>query len=227
MRWLQAPVHRKLPLQILLFPHGIHGPVHTEHLMVAGDDLSRRPGLALVKQDEVLDDVEQPIVREHAVQERLGFQAAGVRLVHPLPLGEVVPAARDRAVTCLVPIRDHQERVVMEGMGDDVLVHVVRQVVVEALADVPVDGLQFDEHQRKPVDEADEVAAAVVVGSAAACQFQFAHGEEAIRSRARCRNRLHAGASRLRATVFVPVLPRALPCEADGRTRGCAARPSG
>ena len=71
----------------------------------------------------------------------------------------------------------------MEGMGDDVLVHVVGEIVVETLPDVPVDRLQFDEDQRQPVDETDQIGPAVVVGRADAGQLEFAYGEEAVRSR--------------------------------------------
>ena len=68
----------------------------------------------------------------------------------------------------------------MEGVGDDVLVHVVGKVVVESLADVLVDRLQLDEDQRKAVDEADQIGAPVVVRRADAGELQLAHGEEAI-----------------------------------------------
>jgi hypothetical protein len=44
-----------------------------------------------------------------------------------------------------------------------VLVQVVGEVLVEAGADVAVDGLQLDEDERQAVDEAHEVGAAVVV----------------------------------------------------------------
>ena len=66
--------------------------------MVARHHLARRARLALIEQDEVLDDVEQPVVRQHAVEQDLGVHAALVRLVEPLPLGEVLPLAGDRAV---------------------------------------------------------------------------------------------------------------------------------
>ena len=72
----------------------------------------------------------------------------------------------------------------VEGVGDDVLVHVVAQVVVEAGADVLVDRLQLDEDQRQAVDEADEIGAAVVVRRAHARELQLAHGEEAVACRA-------------------------------------------
>ena len=53
----------------------------------------------------------------------------------------------------------------MEGLRNDALVHVVGEVVVETLANVLVDGLQLDEDQRQPVDETDQISAAVVVGA--------------------------------------------------------------
>ena len=44
--------------------------------MVARHHLAGRPGLALVEQDEVLDDVEQPVVRQHAVEQDFGIHPA-------------------------------------------------------------------------------------------------------------------------------------------------------
>ena len=179
----QAPLRRELQLQLLLSRHGRHRPVDAQHLVVPRDDFPRGARLALIEQDEVLDDVEQPIVRQHAVQHHLGVQAALVRLVEPLPLGEVLPIAGDRAVAGAVAVRHDQKGVVMEGMGDDVFVHVVGEVGVEPLADVPVDRLQLDEDQRQAVDEANEIGAAVVVGRADAGELQLAYREEAVRAR--------------------------------------------
>ena len=159
----QAPLRRQLLLQLFLPRHGRQRPVDAQHLVVPRNDLPRGARLARVEQDEVLDQVQQPIVRQHAVQQHLGFQAALVRLVEPLPLGEMPPLAGDRAVAGAVAVRHDQEGVVMEGVGDDGLVHVVGEVVVEALADVPVDRLQLDEDQRQAVDETDQIGAAVVV----------------------------------------------------------------
>ena len=51
------------------------------------------------------------------------------------------PLAGDRAIASAVTIRDDQESVVVEGMRDDVLVHVVAQIAVEPGADVLVDCL--------------------------------------------------------------------------------------
>ena len=150
--------------------------------MVTGNDLPRGARLAVVEQDEVLDNVQQPIMRQYAVQQHLGFQAALVRLVEPLPLGKMPPLAGDGAVAGMVAIRHDQKGVVMEGVGDDVLVHVVGEVVVEALADVSVDRLQLDEDQWQAVDEADQIGTAVVVRRADAGEFQLAHGKKAVRT---------------------------------------------
>ena len=80
-------------------------------------------------------------MRQHAVQENLGFYAAFFCLVESLPFSKMPPLASDRAVSGTVAVRDDEQGVVMEGVGDDVLVHVVGQVVVKTLADIPVDSL--------------------------------------------------------------------------------------
>ena len=148
--------------------------------MVARYHLARGTGLALVEQDEVFDQVEQPVRAQHAVEQGDGGQVALVGFLLPLPFVEVLPLAGDRAVAGLIAVRHHEEGVVVEGMGDHVLVQVVAQVVVEAGADVLVHRLELDEYQRQPVDEADEVGAAVVVRRTQAGQLEFAHGEEAV-----------------------------------------------
>ena len=71
----------------------------------------------------------------------------------------------------------------VEGVRYDVLVHVVAQVAVESGADVLVDGFKLDEDERQPVDEADKIGTAVVVGRAQPGELQFAHGQEAIGAR--------------------------------------------
>ena len=201
----QAPLRRELSLQLLLARHGSHRPVDPQNLMVSRDDLAGGARLAIVEQDEVLHDVQQPVVGEHAVQQYLGVQAPPVCLVEPLPLREVLPFAGDRPVAGAVPVRNDQEGVVMEGMGDDVLVQVVGEVVVEALADVPIDRLQLDEDQRQPVDETDQIGAAVVVGGADPGQLELAHGEEAVRAQGIVEVD-HPGAGGLPASPGVSVL---------------------
>ena len=72
------------------------------------------------------------------------------------------PSAGDRAVASAMPVADDEKGVVMKSMGDEVLVHVIPQVAVEASANVFVNRLQLDEHQRQPIDETDEVRTPVV-----------------------------------------------------------------
>ena len=68
----------------------------------------------------------------------------------------ITPISMHRA-PATPPGESHEKCVVVEGVGDAVFVQVVSQVVVEAGGDIPVHGLQLDEHQRQAVDEADQV----------------------------------------------------------------------
>ena len=148
--------------------------------MVAGHDLAGAAGPAVVEQDEVLDEIEQPILRQHAVEKSFGVEASLVLLRVALPLDEVFPVARDRAVAGCIAVAHHQEGVVVEGVSDAVLGEVVGKVVVEPGADVPIDRLQLDEDQRQAVDETHQVRAPVVVRHAHALDLQLAHGQEAV-----------------------------------------------
>ena len=53
----------------------------------------------------------------------------------------MLPLTGDRAVAGAVAVADDEEGVVVEGVGDDVLIEIVVQVAIEAGADVLVDGL--------------------------------------------------------------------------------------
>lgn len=127
----EAGLGRKLLLEGFLLQHRLHGTVDTEHLVVAGDNLACSAGAAVVEQDEVLDEIQQAVFGEHAVEKSLRVYPGLVLLVVALPLYEVLPFARDRAVSGLVAIADNEEYIVVEGVADAVLGHVVRQVVVE------------------------------------------------------------------------------------------------
>ena len=167
-------------LQLLLPQHGGDCVVHSQHLVVARHDLARAARAAVVEQNKVLGQVEQALLRQYPVQECLCIQPALFLLVVAFPLDKVLPLAGDRAVASAVAVAHHQERIVVEGMRDAVLVQVIGEVIVEAGADVAVHGLQFDKHQRQAIDEADEVGAPVVVRHAHALHLQFAHCEKAI-----------------------------------------------
>ena len=108
---------------------------------------------------------------QHTVEQYPGIDIASVCLVAPLPLAKMLPLAGDGAVARAAAVADHQEGVVVEGVGDAVLVQIVGQVVVEAGADVPVDGLQLNEDQLQAIDKAHEVSAPIVVRHAYALDF--------------------------------------------------------
>ncbi len=176
----QALLWWNLPLQFLLPYHRRHGAVDAEHLVVSRHDLPCAAGPAVVEQEEVLDQIQQPLLREHPVEQRFGIEARLVRLGIALPLDEVLPLAGDRAVAGMVAVAHNQEGVVIKGVGDAVLGEVVGQVVVEARADVPIHGLQLDEDQRQAVYEAHQIGAPVVVRHAYALDLEFADSQEAI-----------------------------------------------
>ena len=170
----------ELLFQTLLPPHGGHRVVDAQHLMVPRDNFACLAGLAGVEEDEVLHEVQQSVVREHPVQQRLRFHAPWSRLVVAFPFSEMLPVARDGTIAGSVPVADDQEGVVVKGMGDDVLVEIVTEVAIEAGPDVLVDRLEFNEHQRQTIHEADEVGAAVIARRPQACEFQLAHREEPV-----------------------------------------------
>src|SRR5437773_11123969 len=58
----------KLPFQFLLPLDRSDRIVHTKHLMVACDDLSGAAGTAVIEQDEVLNNVEELLLGQHAVE---------------------------------------------------------------------------------------------------------------------------------------------------------------
>jgi hypothetical protein len=143
-------------------------------------DLPGSTWFAVVEQNEVLDQVQEPLLGQHPVEQRFRIQSRLGFLGVALPLDEVLPLAGDGTVAGPVAVADHQESVVMECVGDAVLMQVVAQVIVEAGADVAVNGLQLDEDDRQAVDEADQVSAPVVVRHSHALDLQLTHGQKTV-----------------------------------------------
>ena len=148
--------------------------------MVTRHHLAHRSGLAGIEQNEVFDNVQQPVFRQHAVEQHLGGHAALVLFVQPFPFAEVLPLAGDGAITGVVAIADDQKSVVMKRMGHDVFIKVITQIAIEPGTNVLVDRLELDEHQRQAVDEAHQIGAAVVVGRAQPGELEFAHRAKAV-----------------------------------------------
>ncbi len=59
---------RELPLELFLPQDGSYRVVYPEHLVVASDNLARSTSPAVIEQNEVLKQVQQPFPGKHAVQ---------------------------------------------------------------------------------------------------------------------------------------------------------------
>ena len=93
--------------------------------MIAPQYLASRSRLTVIKEDEILNEIEGPIVRKHAIEQYLRFHAPFVALVTPLPLGEMFPLAGNRAVAGAVAVANDEKSVVVESVDDNVLVEVI------------------------------------------------------------------------------------------------------
>ena len=96
------PEHPELAVVFAAFTETLIGVVHTQELVVLGNDL----GFALMEEDEVLDVIQQAGLFAQTVRDVL--QAGGLlgnflaiyRLLltlHPEPVKEVFPASREAA----------------------------------------------------------------------------------------------------------------------------------
>ena len=132
--------------------------IHAQILVIARHDLVRA-ALRSVEQDEVLDDVEQPLPVQHAVkqdfEQRLILRRLRVILVQSLPAVEMLLGRSDRPVLRIVAVGNHHQRVPVEQVRDGVLV--IREVLLVGAVDVHLEALQLDEHQRQTIDEAHQV----------------------------------------------------------------------
>src|ERR1700722_422049 len=95
------PEHTELPPlfagRVLKLPHTSNGIVNTEVLVVARKQLDEPAGAILVD-DKVLKQVEQPLLGAHATDDGLQRHDALFPLrVDLLPFGEVLPARGDCA----------------------------------------------------------------------------------------------------------------------------------
>ena len=156
---LSVPEDAEPAARALAFLHGAHRPGHAEVLLVLGDHLDE-PLAAVVEEDEVLEQVEEVRLGAHPLEQCLHVHDAGFVLVEALPLAEVLEGRRVAADARVHAVSEHHERVVMEDVGNGVLV--VGKVLVVGAADVAVDVLQLHEQERDAVDEADQVGAAAV-----------------------------------------------------------------
>ena len=161
-RALRVPEDAEFSVAQLALGVGAHCLVYSQVLVIARQDLSSRR-IEVIKQDEVLEEVEQRLFVTHAPQHGLERNAAGVALAQALPLAEELIRTAQRSDFGLQPVGEHHKGVVIEDLGNGVLI--VGVVVLICTQHVLVVALELDEQQRHTVDEAHEVAAAAVHGT--------------------------------------------------------------
>jgi hypothetical protein len=117
LRWKPA-------LELFLTKHGFDGVVDSKHVVIAGYDLASTSRAAVVEHDEVLDQVQKPVLRQHPFKQRLGVHTALVPFRIAFPLDKVLPLAGDRAIPRFVAVAHDKKCVVVKGVSDAVLIHV-------------------------------------------------------------------------------------------------------
>ena len=154
------PEHAEPALTLPQLLQCLQRVVHPEELVVLGERL-HQAARTLGVGDEVLDQVEQSVSLAGAPQRRLQrhhtLLALGVDL---LPLREVTPRSERRTDYGVAAVGQEDERVEPEQVRDRVAV--VPQVCVVRVANVPVRGLELDEHQRDAVDEQHHISPTLV-----------------------------------------------------------------
>ena len=153
---LRVPEHAQLaPVDGALL-EGFDGLVGSQELVVAGDNLRRRGG-EMVEKDEVLEQVHEVLLRANPAQHGGELDRSSlIRLVQSFPFVEELERASERADLRLEPVGEDNEGVVVEDLGDGALV--VGEVVLVGAAHVLVVAFELHEHQRDSVHEADDVA---------------------------------------------------------------------
>src|SRR5262249_14116280 len=110
---------------------------------------------------EVLDQIEEPTLLARPPDQCFqGDDALLALTVDPFPIREMLPARRHAADLRLAAVREDDDGVVPEELRYCLLV--VLQVVLVGVFQATVTLLEFDEDERQPVDEADQVAPALV-----------------------------------------------------------------
>ena len=157
-RALRVPEHADLAIAC----HRLHGAVgrlaHREVLVVPSEYLHNALG-RVVKADEVVHDVDEALLAEHAVEHRLpvGVRRSRVVAVHALPGDVAVLLGRNGAHARLGEVAHHAEGVRHEQAGD--VLHVVAQLLV-GVARVGLlarRALQLKHDERHAVHEHDDV----------------------------------------------------------------------
>ena len=157
---LGVPEHAKLALQLRPVLYRFHQIVHTEILVVFGDDLV----LLVAEHDEVFNVIHQSIFLQQAVDEipdrafahRTGFLqrlTVGPFLlgVHLQPLEEMIVGGVEGTEPRLQPVGQHTDLVEGEQVRD--IPQIVLQVVVIGFLHLDDAVFQLDKHHGQTIDE--------------------------------------------------------------------------
>ena len=169
---LGMPEHAKLALQLRPVLYRFYQVVHSEILVVFGNDLV----LLIAEHDEVFYVVDQPAFLQQAVDEipdrafahRTGFLQSltvGPFLlgVHLQPLEEMIVGGVEGAEPCLQPVGQHADLIERKQVRD--IPQVVLQVVVIGLLHLDDAVFQLNKHHGQAVDKNQHVRATPVDAS--------------------------------------------------------------
>ena len=171
---LRVPEYAQFALGDFAVAVFLHGLVHAQVLVVAGEDFDGRAATVVIE-DEILEQVEENLFLADAAQHGGQLDVARILLFKAFPLVEEFPLGADGAHACLIPVTEHHHGVVVEQLRDGV--EVIAVVLVEGVLDGDVMIFQFHKQQRQTVDKAHDVGTALVERT---LHPQFPHAQEVV-----------------------------------------------
>ncbi len=162
------PEHTELAVQFLPILHTLHQIVHTEILVVLGDNLDS----FVVEEDEVLDIVQEAFLAEESVYQGLNAQSMFgyllaveflLLVIHAEPLEEELILAVPGTNLGLQAIAQHTDLVESKDVRD--VLPIARQVLVVRFFYLDGGVFQFDEDDRQTIHKEEHVGTAIAVMS--------------------------------------------------------------
>ena len=161
---LRMPEHTASSVCRHTFLRRLDGLTDSEVLVVSGEDLELLQAL-VGKADEVLDDVKETLLREHALEERVELRVLRILIAAVLrfPFHEAIFAGGDRASLAGQMVAHHADAVVDEH--GRYLVHVVADLRVRfrRVGLLARRALKLHQHNRQTIQEKEYIRALVAV----------------------------------------------------------------
>src|SRR6266699_4190716 len=152
---LRMPEYTKTSLVLTQGAHSFQRIVDTQKLVVFGDEFDRSAACA-AKQGEIFYDIQQAALFACAANH--GFEGDDTLfflVADLLPLEEMLPASRHAADPALMSVREHNESVIPEQLGNGIFV--VAQVVMIGVFQPFMRGLEFNQYKRQTIHKAHQV----------------------------------------------------------------------